>query len=161
MNKRSCKAIFSSKAILATAITAMTMSLSQNAQAQSAETAPSLKSISDHWGGEALFPTEMFLVILGIVLVIIAIVSLWNWRKKAKVLQRRSVLFRDIVAEAELVFWQRWILIYLARREKLDSPLTLLVCPQTFEHHLEHYLDHSRFGLFRQALLNIEEQLFS
>lgn len=49
-------------------------------------------------------------------------------------------LFLHVAGELGLTSAQKLALIRIARRQRLASPLTLLVCPQTFDHHVSQYL---------------------
>jgi hypothetical protein len=82
--------------------------------------------------------TGMVLLWLGGLVLTLA-AALWGIERLRSRQQRPLALFRRIAGEFELSWTERRLLIRVARRQGLASPLTLLMSPATFAHHISAY----------------------
>jgi hypothetical protein len=87
---------------------------------------------------------EVVLALGGLVLALA--VGLWLAERR-RLRRERShplALFQRLAVEMDLGWSDRWLLIRMARRQGLPSPLTLLLSPATFEYHARAYAQAQR-----------------
>ncbi|MEM1109132.1 MAG: hypothetical protein AAGH99_10650 [Planctomycetota bacterium] len=78
---------------------------------------------------------EDIMVVLGVILVLISLVSLFDWLRRQRLRPHTLVVFNRVAREAGLNRADRLLLWRIGRRQALPTPLTLMLCPGTLGHH--------------------------
>ena len=94
-----------------------------------------LTQISEHWGSRQVIAVEWVLVAAGLLLLIIAALSLRSWWMTRHLRASPLRVFNQVAVKCGLTARERLLLWRIARHQGLPSPLTLMVCPITFGHH--------------------------
>ena len=107
----------------------------------------SLREVSRSWSEtQSLFPTSWLLISLGAAMAIIA-VAVWLKKRRQRIEHPSAAdVWRNFAERLELGFWDRRLLERISRQQRLPSPLTLLVCPTTFDHHAAAFAEELREG---------------
>lgn len=126
---------------------------------------PDLSVVSQHASDTAgLIPTHWLLIAAGVVLLILSGLSIANWWKHRGEHAHPLLVFSTTAQLAGLSYRNQWTLLRMAHHQSLRSPLTLMLSPDTFDHHARAYLD-SRLNWrqepVRRQLQSIRETLFS
>lgn len=87
-------------------------------------------------------PWDVVIVGLGAILAAIAAVSLYRWWQNRNDDPTPLVLFSAIARKAGLSWGERLLLWRIARRQKLDSPIALLLARGTLRHHANLFAQH-------------------
>lgn len=107
--------------------------------------------ISETFSSEELISPHWLLIAAGAVLLLLSTLSIARWWKHRNEHARPLRVFSTVARMAGLGYADRWLLFRAARHQSLESPLTLLLSPGTFDHHVKAYLD-TRPGWRRQAV---------
>ncbi|MFA9477693.1 hypothetical protein ACERK3_05225 [Phycisphaerales bacterium AB-hyl4] len=121
-----------------------------------------LRAVRDHWGDSTI--SVGWVILSGSVLLfILAIVWVWNWWKQRNEQPRPWWVFYRTASHMGLTLREQWLLVRIARHERLPSPLTLMLSRRTLGHHARQYLarrsQHRRAAIIRR-LLAIRSALF-
>ncbi|MFW5682425.1 MAG: hypothetical protein ACOC1G_05410 [Phycisphaeraceae bacterium] len=124
----------------------------------------SLREISRSWNDtQSLFPTSWLLISLGSAMAIIA-VAVWLKKRRQRIENPSAAdVWRSFAERLELGFWDRRLLERISRQQSLPSPLTLFVCPTTFDHHAAAYAQQLREGRRQELarhLQSLRQRLF-
>ena len=124
----------------------------------------SLQEISRSWNQtQTLFPLSWLMVSLGAALAIVA-VAVWLRKRRQRIdTPSASDLWRSFAERAGLGFRDRRLLERISRQQRLPSPLTLLVCPATFDHHAARYAEQAGTGgpdELRRRVTSLRQRLF-
>ena len=95
-------------------------------------------AIKNHWSGAQMPPT-IFIVIAIVLLMMLAVVWYWKWQNTRYLRSEPILTFRYIAKEVGLTMREQVLLIRIAHRLGLASPLTLILSQGTLEHHVELY----------------------
>ncbi len=119
-----------------------------------AETFSSRELISPHW----LFITA------GLVLLLLSVLSIVHLFRHRHENPHPLWVYLTAARMAGLSLLDLWVLFRVARQQGLTTPLTLLLSPGTFDHHVKACVD-ARIAWRREALRRrtqrIREQLFN
>lgn len=98
---------------------------------------PSRTEIFEQWKLESgpLFSPAPILVAAGVLLVVIAAMRIVQLRRRHQLRQGVMSIFHHVATQAGLDLQTQWLLVRIARHQSLPSPLTLLVCDATLQHH--------------------------
>lgn len=88
-----------------------------------------------------MFPVRSLLIMLGGVLLIFICLAIRQWYRDRPKEPGSSVLFRRIARQVGLGWLDQWLLLQIARANRLPSPLTLLVARGTFLHYAHQYAE--------------------
>lgn len=126
----------------------------------------SLEKISESWGDStSLFPTSWLLVALGAALALTALAAWLRHRKKRRdAPPPPAAAWKRLALHVGLSLPQRHLLARVARADRLPSPLTLMTCPATFDHHARRYLerhDPDKARLLDDRLQDVRDRLFA
>ncbi|GAB4108761.1 MAG: hypothetical protein Kow00105_16530 [Phycisphaeraceae bacterium] len=119
-----------------------------------AETFSSRELISPHW----LFITA------GLVLLLLSVVSIVHLFRHRHNNPHPLWVYLTAARIAGLGLLDQWVLFRIARRQGLATPLTLLLSPGTFDHHVKACVDARsawRRETLRRRAQRIRERLFS
>lgn len=124
----------------------------------------SLREISRSWNQtHTLFPLSWLMVSLGAALAIMA-VAVWLRKRRQRIdTPSASDLWRSFAERAGLGFRDRRLLERISRQQRLPSPLTLLVCRATFDHHAARYAEQSGASgpdELRRRVTSLRQRLF-
>lgn len=101
-----------------------------------------LRQSMDHWNGSThSLPTSWFVGAVALLLAALAAASIWKhsheWLRRFAPL----LMFHQVAADLGLGPADEWLLVRIARRQTLPSPLTLLLSRQTLRHHALRYAE--------------------
>lgn len=113
-----------------------------------------VRHIVDHWHRGQGHSIALFLVMLSIVMVAFWVLSIWDRFRRRDTSTRPVTVFSQLAREVGLDWWQRLLLINVARCQRLRSPTTLLLAPSSFRHYTKRYLD--RAGPLRRRALSAQ-----
>ncbi|MEX0743960.1 MAG: hypothetical protein WD118_00045 [Phycisphaeraceae bacterium] len=118
--------------------------------------------ISEHWH-ESLIPVGSAIAAGAALLIVLLTAWLWTRWQHRHEHPRPWRVFHQTAAHMGLTWRERWLLICIARHEKLPSPLTLMLSRRTLWRHARHYVQ-ARTGRRRTAVVQrvavIREALF-
>lgn len=122
-----------------------------------------LNQISENLNGDSLISMHWLLLAAGLVMLLLSAVSLMQWWKHRHEHTHPWMTFISTAGFAGLGWRHQWTLLWIARRQKLTSPISLMLAPGTFDQHVKAYLD-SRPGFRRESIRrttqDIRELLF-
>jgi len=114
-----------------------------SARATALQTPEGREQISYHYVNSRWdLPWDVVIVGLGAILAAIAAVSLYRWWQRRNDDPTPLVLFSAIARKAGLSWGERLLLWRIARRQKLDSPIALLLARGTLRHHANLFAQH-------------------
>jgi len=125
---------------------------------------PTIESIQENLSSDGLIPTHWLLIAAGMVLLLLSALSIANWWKHRGENAHPLLVFSNTAQIVGLSYRQRWALLKVARNQSLASPLTLMLCATTFDHHVRGYLESClslRRESARRQLQDIRVALFS
>lgn len=111
------------------------------APGQPRQQAEILRDISGNLSSEGLISTHWLFIAAGVVFVLLSTVSIVQWWKHRHERSHPWLIFATTARIAGLGLRHQWSLFLIARQQKLASPLTLMLAPGTFDHHVKAYLD--------------------
>ncbi|MFW6059711.1 MAG: hypothetical protein ACODAQ_05985 [Phycisphaeraceae bacterium] len=122
-----------------------------------------LREISANWGNDVMAPMPWLIVAAGLLLLVLgAVMVMRRWRMRH--LQSHPMLvFHQVAATAGLNWWDRWLLIRIARQQALPTPLTLLLSGRTLRVHGRAYVEAQppwRRAPVLQRIASIRRSLF-
>ena len=89
------------------------------------------------------FPaTSVLLIFLGLMLLLASIWG-WRWHQRRHLRSEPMIVFHQLAGQMGLSLRQQWLLVRIAHRQALPTPLTLMLSSATLRHHA---------GRFAQAL---------
>ena len=100
-----------------------------------------LKDISGNLTSDGLITTHWLFIAAGIVFVLLSTVSIVQWWKHRHEHSHPWLIFMSTARFAGLGFREQWTLFRIAHQQKISSPLTLMLSPGTFDHHVKAHLD--------------------
>jgi len=118
--------------------------LAQTTPADTAEVAPRidrLAEISNNLSSKDLISTHWLFIAAGIVFVLLSAISIAQWWKHRHDHSHPWLIFMATARFAGLGLRDQWVLFWIAHQQKLGSPLTLMLSPGTFDHHVKAHLD--------------------
>ncbi len=119
--------------------------------------------ISNNLTSDGLISSHWLLVAAGAVMLLLSAVSIVQWWKHRHEQSHPWLMFISAANFAGLGWRHQWTLFWIARHQKLGSPLTLMLAPGTFDQHVKAYLE-SRAGFRREShrrvLQDVRELLF-
>ncbi len=122
-----------------------------------------LAEISNNLSSDSLVSSHWLFIAAGIVFVLLSTISIVQWWKHRHDHSHPWLIFMATARIAGLSFRDQWALLRISHHQKLDSPLTLMLSPGTFDYHVKAYLDTRpnwrREGRRRRSQ-SIREQLF-
>ncbi len=122
-----------------------------------------LKEVQNHFNSSQMIPVEWILLAAGLVLVAISVMSLVRWWKTRHERSNPMLVFVQVAVRMKLGVADAWLLYRVARQQKLPTPLTLLVCVGTFEHHTSSYAARcspARSAMIQRHARRIARRLF-
>lgn len=94
-----------------------------------------LRAISEHWGSDTTVSMEWLLIAVGLLLLLIAGLSLRAWWRNRHLRSSPLTVFNQVATACRLSAGERLLLWRIARQQSLASPLTLMLSPTTLRHH--------------------------
>jgi hypothetical protein len=128
--------------------------IAQTEPVKAGETIPGQERIlliSDNFSGEGLIAPHWLIIAAGLVMLILSTVSIAQWWKHRHENSHPWLVFMVTARLAGLGYALQWTLFRVAQQQRLASPLTLMLSPGTFDHHVKAYLD-TRSGWRREGL---------
>lgn len=122
-----------------------------------------LRAVSEHWGSDAAAPLRWILVAVGALLIALGTVLLVRWWRGRHLRSQPWQIFRQVAAVAELGLRDQWLLVRIARHQKLPTPLTLLLSGRTLRVHGREYAEALapwRRAAIMQRIATIRRHLF-
>ncbi len=95
--------------------------------------------MSQYWGSSQHVSWEWLFIGVGAILVMMSLLSLRIWWQTRNERPAPLLAFLQVCAAIDLPWGDRLFLWRIARRERLASPLTLLLSPATLRHHGRSY----------------------
>jgi hypothetical protein len=146
-------------------LTRLPLLLAQDAPDAPAPGGPTLErfsQISENFTSRELISPHWLLIAVGAMLLLLSALSIARWWKHRNEYARPLRVFMAAANMAGLGYADRWLLLLIARRRSLESPLTLILSPGTFDHHNKAYLDGRRWRreAVRRRSQSIRESLF-
>ena len=137
------------------------------AQAEPVNPTPALKrfsEVSENFNGQSLISPHWLFILAGALLLLLSGLSIMRWWKHRNEHARPLMVFTTTARMAGLSYADQLALFLIARHRSLASPLSLMLSPGTFDHHVKAYLD-ARPGWRREAVRrrtqSIRESLFA
>ena len=96
-----------------------------------------LQEISRHFSSGGSIAPHWLFIAGGLLLLIMAGVSLRTWYRNRHLHSSPLSVFNQVAAACQLSNRDRLLLWWIARRQNLPSPLTLMASPTTLRHHAE------------------------
>jgi len=94
------------------------------------------QQIRENFGGSGDAISSGWLVMfVGVILFLVGGLSLWHWWRTRGQRPAPLLAFLTLAGRLGLNPAEQWLLIRIARRLKLPTPITLLVSPRTLRHH--------------------------
>jgi len=110
-----------------------------------------------------MFPVRSLGYILAGVLLVLAILVIRQWYQNRPADPKSSTIFRRLAGELHLGLRDQWLLVRIARHQKLPSAITLLLNRKTFAYHAKAYIadlaEIRRPGV-AQAVENLMKRVF-
>lgn len=131
--------------------TRLSLILAQDAPANPTPALDRFAQISENFTSRQLISPHWLLIAVGAMLLLLSVLSIARWWKHRNEHARPLRVFMTASRMAGLGYADRWMLFLVARHQSLESPLTLLLSPGTFDHHIKAYLN-SRPGWRREAV---------
>ena len=146
-------------------LTRLPLILAQDGPAPAAPAVPSLdrfSQISENFNNRELISPHWLMIAVGAMLLLLSALSIARWWKHRNQHARPLRVFLTASGMAGLSHADRWLLLLIARRQSLESPLTLLLSPGTFDYHIKAYLGSRRWRreAVRRRAQAIRESLF-
>lgn len=108
-------------------------------------------------------PWEVMLIILGLLVLLIALLSIRRWWGRRNTDPTPLMIYSAIARKAGLSFGDRVLLWRIARKRELATPITLLLARGALDHHAKAYraaLSHSASGRVGRRIDRIRGELF-
>lgn len=121
------------------------------------------EQIRKGWQSGATIDPKPVLIAVGVLAAVLGAVWFRKTNKLRRQRNRPIRIFSDIVADFGLTSPDRRLLTRIARQQQLPSPLTLILSPATFDHHVQRHcatLGISSQSRFTQRLQRIRQALF-
>jgi len=112
---------------------------------------PSIDEIQRHLSSDGLIPSHWILIAAGAIIVLLTGLSIARWWKHRDEHSHPLLVFSTTAGFAGLSYPEQWALLLLAHQQGLASPLTLMLSPDTFDHHAKAYLE-SRLTFRREPV---------
>lgn len=96
--------------------------------------------INKNFSSDGLISTHWLLIAAGAVLLLLSCISIARWWKHRDQHSHPLLVFFGTARLAGLGITDRWVLVRIARQQSLSSPLTLMLSPATFDHHVKAFL---------------------
>jgi hypothetical protein len=100
-----------------------------------------LSEVSNHLSSDGLIPTNWLLIAVGALLLLVSGMSIARWWQHRGENTHPLLIFTRIAGMVGLGYRDQWLLLRIAHRCSLASPLTLLLSPATYESYVKAYLD--------------------
>lgn len=143
-------------------LTRLPLMLAQDAPANPTPSLDRFSQISENFNSRELISPHWLMIAAGAMLLLLSAMSIARWWKHRNEHARPLRVFMVASSMAGLGYADRWMLLLAARHESLESPLTLLLSPGTFDHHIKAYLNSRRWRreAVRRRAQSIRESLF-
>ncbi len=126
--------------MLATLFISISPVLGQADPAGSSDKRDMLTDVSNHFSSEGVIPTHWLLIAAGAMLLLLSSLSIARWWKHRDEYSHPLWVYLSVAKLAGLGHRDQWLLLMIARQQSLGSPLTLMLSPNTFEHHAQPYI---------------------
>src|SRR5690606_27778682 len=93
------------------------------------------KQISEHAGNDATLSTGWVVLAVGLFLALVGALSLRHWWRTRRERPTPVLTFMALARQLGLSLSDQWLLIRLSMRQKLPTPITLVLSPGTLRHH--------------------------
>ncbi len=110
-----------------------------------------LKEISKNLSSEGLISSHWLIIAVGLVLLLLSTLSILQWWQRRHEQSHPWLVYLSTARFAGLGLRHQWVLLWVARQQKLVSPITLMLSPSTFDMHVKAYLE-SRSGMRQEGL---------
>lgn len=94
-----------------------------------------LHALRDHWGSDVAAPLQWVLIAGGALLMALGVVLMVRWWRGRHQRSKPWAVFQQIAGVAELGVADQWLLVRIARQQRLPTPLTLLLSGRTLRMH--------------------------
>ncbi|MEX0744160.1 MAG: hypothetical protein WD118_01050 [Phycisphaeraceae bacterium] len=131
-----------------TSMPGMTTSFLAQATGSGGELPMPLRAMRDQWG-EPTIPVGWVVLAGAALLAVLSIIWLGTWWKRRHDQPRPWWVFIQTARHMGLTWREQWLLVCIARHERLPTPLTLMLSRRTLGHHAKRYLQ--RRSLHRRA----------
>lgn len=143
-------------------LTHLPLILAQDAPANPVPALDRFAQISENMSSRDLISPHWLMIFGGGMLLLLSGLSMARWWKHRNEHARPLRVFATAARMAGLSYADQWLLLLAARNQSLESPLTLLLSPGTFDHHFKAYVSTRRWR--REAVhrrsQSIRESLF-
>ena len=143
-------------------LTRLPLILAQDAPSYPTPSLDRFSQISENFNSGELISPHWLMIAVGAMLLLLSALSIARWWKHRNEHARPLRVFLTASSMAGLGYADRWLLLLIARRQSLESPLTLMLSPGTFDHHAKAYLSRRRWRreAVRRRSQSIRESLF-
>ena len=122
-------------------VLAQAASASSDAAAETGTSVERLNEISKNLTSEGLISSHWLIIAIGLVLLLLSSLSIMQWWQRRHEQSHPWLLYLSTARYAGLGLRHQWVLFWVARRQKLVSPITLMLSPGTFDVHIKAYLE--------------------
>ncbi len=122
------------------------------------------KAMRENWGSGMAISSAWVLVGAGLVLMVVAVLSFRHWWRTRHERPTPLLTFLSLAEKLGLTRGEQWLLIRVASRQKLSSPIALLLSAGTLQAHGRAYASRyssSRSNKLVQRLHRIGDKLFA
>ncbi len=117
---------------------ALTLTAAAQATSNSSEDSSSAlfwREASKHWGSDAVTPVHWIVIAAGILLTFLGLLLVVRWWHRRHLRSHPWGVFHHVAGAVGLSWSDRWLLMRIARQQKLPTPLTLVLSGRTLRMH--------------------------
>ena len=100
-----------------------------------------IHDVANNFGSDALITTNFLLISVGALLLLISGISISRWWKHRNDMSHPLVIFTRVAGSVGLGYRDQWLLLWIAHRSSLSTPLTLMLSPGTYHSYVQTYLN--------------------
>ncbi len=118
----------------------MALSTTLAALSQNDRWSQTVRYFVDHWHSDRLMSVRTILGLLTGLLLVLFVLRMWQRHKTQASRARPAATFLAVAWSLRLRWRDQWLLLRVARQQRLPSALTLLLSPATLQHHAQRYV---------------------
>jgi hypothetical protein len=122
------------------------------------------RQIGEHFQHGQLISPWWVVIAAGFLLILVGALSFRAWHQRHGLRSTPLAIFNRIAGELGLTLSEQWLLLRVARHQRLPTPLTLLLSHATLEHHVSAFLEpmsRPRRELLTERFARIRKRLFA